>query len=225
MVSFHKALPESSPSELKLSSNNNKRKWEQPLLTTEDFFKDLSKSSKTEANPHQKINKSIFDIEFHLQTPLPSAKLQHHHLTIQAGHINMSNTKMMNMKKLDSKITPETGIDLELNLTCESLRRKEDTKKSSPAILADVFNNKDTSSSSSSQSQSPSPSSSSPPLLPSWLLVEGEDQKEMVATVCMRCHMLVMLCKSSPSCPNCKFMHPPDQNPSFLKRSRCSLLC
>ncbi|KAK4276812.1 hypothetical protein QN277_014918 [Acacia crassicarpa] len=53
---------------------------------------------------------------------------------------------------------------------------------------------------------------------------EGE-HREMVATVCMRCHMLVMLRKSSPACPNCKFMHPPDQNtPTFLKR-KCSLLC
>jgi len=55
---------------------------------------------------------------------------------------------------------------------------------------------------------------------PSWLASEG-DHKEMIATVCMRCHMLVMLCKSSPTCPNCKFMHPPDQNPSkFLKRKK-----
>jgi len=55
---------------------------------------------------------------------------------------------------------------------------------------------------------------------PSWLSSEG-DQKEMIATVCMRCHMLIMLCKSSPTCPNCKFMHPPDQNPSkFLKRKK-----
>ncbi|XP_054799690.1 uncharacterized protein LOC129304078 [Prosopis cineraria] len=51
------------------------------------------------------------------------------------------------------------------------------------------------------------------------------DHREMVATVCMRCHMLVMLRKSSPACPNCKFMHPPDQNPpKFLKR-KCGLLC
>ncbi|MED6225159.1 hypothetical protein PIB30_091018 [Stylosanthes scabra] len=226
MVSFHKVLAETPPpSELKLSSNNNKRKWEQqhPLLTTEDFFfKDLSKSSSKiiESNPHQKISKSIFDIEFHLQTPLPSPrpKLQNHNIQ-SAGHINMSNTKMMNMKNLDSKITPETGIDLELNLTCESLRGKEDKNETK----------KDTWSSSSSKSQSPSPSPSSysrslqsPP--PSWLLAEGEEQKEMIATVCMRCHMLVMLCKSSPSCPNCKFMHPPDQNPSFLKRRRCKIL-
>ncbi|CAN6335852.1 unnamed protein product [Urochloa humidicola] len=30
----------------------------------------------------------------------------------------------------------------------------------------------------------------------------------MVAVPCANCHLLVMLCKSSPSCPNCKFVHP-----------------
>ncbi|CAH2070640.1 unnamed protein product [Thlaspi arvense] len=33
----------------------------------------------------------------------------------------------------------------------------------------------------------------------------GED--EMVAKVCMKCHMLVVLSKASPACPNCMFMH------------------
>ncbi|KAF8658213.1 hypothetical protein HU200_059434 [Digitaria exilis] len=30
----------------------------------------------------------------------------------------------------------------------------------------------------------------------------------MVAVPCANCHLLVMLCKSSPSCPNCKFVQP-----------------
>ncbi|KAK1294866.1 hypothetical protein QJS10_CPA16g00161 [Acorus calamus] len=29
----------------------------------------------------------------------------------------------------------------------------------------------------------------------------------MVAIACLKCHLLVMLCKSSPSCPNCKHVH------------------
>ncbi|KAJ3671476.1 hypothetical protein LUZ60_007555 [Juncus effusus] len=29
----------------------------------------------------------------------------------------------------------------------------------------------------------------------------------MIAVACVNCHLLVMLCKSSPSCPNCKFVH------------------
>lgn len=47
----------------------------------------------------------------------------------------------------------------------------------------------------------------------SWVCLAKDEQREMLATVCMRCHMLVMLCKSSPCCPNCKFMHPPAPNP------------
>ncbi|KAL5991047.1 hypothetical protein ACLOJK_011953 [Asimina triloba] len=41
----------------------------------------------------------------------------------------------------------------------------------------------------------------------------GDPQKgynansNMVAVACLKCHLLVMLCKSSPSCPNCKYLH------------------
>ncbi|XP_047307131.1 uncharacterized protein LOC124910521 [Impatiens glandulifera] len=57
--------------------------------------------------------------------------------------------------------------------------------------------------------------------------VEG-DQKEMVAAACRRCHMLVMMCKASPACPNCKFIHPPEltQPGLFIKPRRSNwLLC
>ena len=30
----------------------------------------------------------------------------------------------------------------------------------------------------------------------------------MVAVPCANCHLLVMLCKASPACPNCKFVQP-----------------
>jgi len=119
------------------------------------------------------------------------------------------------------------SLDLELNLTCESLRKREDSyymnekqSSGSPGGLSerdqDLFNE---------PSKCKKDSEGINIRSPSWLSSTEDDSNEMVATVCMRCHMLVMLCKSSPSCPNCKFMHPPDQNPSkFLKR-RCSLLC
>ncbi|KAL0909660.1 hypothetical protein M5K25_020547 [Dendrobium thyrsiflorum] len=35
------------------------------------------------------------------------------------------------------------------------------------------------------------------------------DEREMMAIVCARCHMLVMMCKETPLCPNCKFAPPP----------------
>ncbi|CAN8246833.1 unnamed protein product [Cochlearia groenlandica] len=50
-------------------------------------------------------------------------------------------------------------------------------------------------------------------------------QDEMVARVCMKCHMLVMLCKASPACPNCKFMHShEDTSTSLLFTPKSTLL-
>lgn len=156
---------------------------------------------------------------------------------MQSGQIHFCNTRM-DMKTPDSqsqcgpqfKTLPEyeeaslgqMSLDLELNLTCESVKkiRKEDSydmsekKKNSGSLLIESSKNKK--------------DSCVLTQTPSWLSSEGDDHNEMIAAVCMRCHLLVMLCKSSPSCPNCKFMHPPDQSPSqFLKR-KCrasSLFC
>ncbi|KAH0996218.1 hypothetical protein GBA52_020082 [Prunus armeniaca] len=34
-----------------------------------------------------------------------------------------------------------------------------------------------------------------------------EQQSNMVALACFNCHLLVILSKSSPACPNCKYVH------------------
>ncbi|XP_061338522.1 uncharacterized protein LOC133285321 [Gastrolobium bilobum] len=221
MVSFHKALPESPKTEApaEFDASSKKRKWEEAI--TEEFFKDQTNAEK---------RKSIFDIDLHLETPLSSHKWQQY-LNIQSGQTHLSNTRM-NRKTPDSKKNPEPdqpqsfgqmSLDLELNLTCESLKKKEDSYD---------INEKINSGSSGSLgerdlligSKKYKKDSCVLTRSPSWLSSEAE-HKEMIARVCMRCHMLVMLCKSSPSCPNCKFMHPPDQNPfKFFKKRRCSLL-
>ncbi|WVZ21686.1 hypothetical protein V8G54_009008 [Vigna mungo] len=222
MVSFHKALAESPRPEIhaEFEASSKKRKWEEPFA--EDFFKDQTTIEK---------KKSIFDIEIHPETPFSSDKWRQY-LTIQSGQIQLCNTRTTSE---DHKRSPEPppshhmSLDLELNLTCESLRKKEDSNynvnekqsSGSPGGLSerdhqDLFNE---------PSKCKKDSEGISIRSPSWLSSTEDDYNEMVATVCMRCHMLVMLCKSSPSCPNCKFMHPPDQNPSkFLKR-RCSLFC
>ncbi|KAJ1411357.1 hypothetical protein SESBI_21214 [Sesbania bispinosa] len=217
MVSLHKALTESPKKEVpaEFEASTKKRKWEHSL--NEEFFKDQTDTEK---------RKSIFDIELHLETPLPSHKW-HQYLSIQSGQIHFCNTRMNN-KTQDSKKDPELeqpslgqiSLDLELNLTCESLKKKEDscniTEKRNSVSSPRSLGERDLLIESSKHKKDSCALTSSP----SWLSSEG-DQKEMIATVCMRCHMLVMLCKSSPTCPNCKFMHPPDQNPSkFLKRRR-----
>lgn len=47
----------------------------------------------------------------------------------------------------------------------------------------------------------------------------------MVAVACLKCHLLVMLSRSSPSCPNCKFLHslPTQQTPPAKVTSAKSL--
>ncbi|XP_010421805.1 PREDICTED: uncharacterized protein LOC104707203 [Camelina sativa] len=55
--------------------------------------------------------------------------------------------------------------------------------------------------------------------------VSGGSEEEMVARVCIKCHILVMLCKASPACPNCKFMHSPeDTSLSLLFTPKPTLL-
>ncbi|RDX91051.1 hypothetical protein CR513_27022 [Mucuna pruriens] len=208
MVSFHKALAESPRPEIhaEFEAPSKKRKWEEPFA--EDFFKDQTS-----------IRKSDFDIDLHPETPFSSDKWRQY-LTIQSGQIQLCNPRTTTE---DPKRSPDhMSLDLELNLTCESLRKKEESyydmnEKQSSGSPGGLSEREDLFIESSKKCKKDSPS---------WLLSSSEDDyKEMVATVCMRCHMLVMLCKSSPSCPNCKFMHPPDQNPSkFLKR-RCTLFC
>lgn len=205
MVSFHKALAESPRPEIhaEFEASSKKRKWKEPFA--EDFFKD-----------HIEKRKSVFDLGLHPETPFSSDKW-HQYLTIQSGQIQLCNTRTTT-----EEAPPSMSLDLELNLTCDqSLRKKEE-------IFNYGVNEKQSSGLSEREDlfiESNKCKKDSSSVSPSWLSSSEDDYKEMVATVCMRCHMLVMLCKSSPSCPNCKFMHPPDQSPSkFLKR-RCSLFC
>ncbi|KAF4394866.1 hypothetical protein CsatB_008361 [Cannabis sativa] len=116
------------------------------------------------------------------------------------------------------------SLDLELNLTTTSesspiITKKDDQyftniNSSSNTTTTDlVYNNNNDLSNSAMEYYSSdrkikktTRNTSSSGSWPSWLAFETAAD-EMVATVCMRCHMLVMLCRSSPSCPNCKFMH------------------
>ncbi|XP_019418419.1 PREDICTED: uncharacterized protein LOC109329203 [Lupinus angustifolius] len=219
MISLHKALRENPnvevPSELEPSPK--KGKWEEPF--TEELFKDQSNTEKI---------KSIFGIELHLETPLPSHNWQQY-LSIQSGHIHLCDTTTIISNTPNSRRSPEPeppshgqmSLDLELNLTYKSLVKKEDSydtreKKNFGSIEESSEAERDLLIASSKYKKDS----------PSLLSISEGDNTEMVASVCMRCHMLVLLCKLSPSCPNCKFMHPPDHNPSkFLKRKRCRLLC
>ncbi|KAA8538078.1 hypothetical protein F0562_027686 [Nyssa sinensis] len=204
MVSFHTPL------------SSKKRKMEE-LEVVEVFHKPVK----------DKSLKSILNTELHLEPPLPLEWQQC--LDIKSGQIHYYNTRTHNRTSKDPRSSPEPpnspgqmSLDLELNLPCGSVMK---THVGNTSI-------KHNSGSSSNNSGDEFLNSSKNDRMklgglrraPSWLAFEG-DQKEMVTAVCKRCHMLVMMCKSSPACPNCKFMHSPDQSPPNLFNQRLSLLC
>ncbi|KAL9144069.1 hypothetical protein ABFS82_14G273400 [Erythranthe guttata] len=124
-------------------------------------------------------------------------------LDIKSGQIYFYNTRT-NIKRAtlegynsnsnsNNNTAAPLSLELELNLRpCnESVGKKNDS----------IYNSKD----------GFKKSSTGPTGRPSWLAFEGneeEEEEEMVTAVCRKCYMLVMMCKSTPSCPNCKFMHP-----------------
>ncbi|KAJ9166595.1 hypothetical protein P3X46_021321 [Hevea brasiliensis] len=200
-----------------LDISSKKRKWDdEPAQITEGIFEKRSKPPE--------ITKSFFEIELQLETPLPLEWQRC--LDIQSGQIHFYNTRTQKRTTRDPRRSPEPpspchmSLDLELNLQpCESQRKNNENNQhnfaSSIQGLGDLF----------MDSSKDNKNSEGLKRSPSWLAFEGDDEEEMVATVCTRCHMLVMLCKSSPACPNCKFMHPPEQNPPNLFKQRLSLLC
>ncbi|XVF64774.1 hypothetical protein PTKIN_Ptkin09bG0193700 [Pterospermum kingtungense] len=213
MVSIEASFPpDMRKTTPELDNLSKKRKVEDNEETSE-------KRSKAEST------KSVFDMELHLETPLPLEWQRC--LDIQSGQIHFYNTRTHTRTCEDPRRSPEPSsprhmsLDLELNLPCDSVRK---TNATDHQLI-----NKHNSVSPRKEFSVDKKISESGGLTQnlSWLAVEMEDEKqqEMVATVCMRCHMLVMLCKSSPACPNCKFMHPPDQAPPKLFKPRLSLLC
>lgn len=173
-------------------------------------------------------------------------------LMMQSGKLYFYNTRTQKRASSDSRSSPEPppsssaapahmSLDLELNLPCGSSMAKNYhvtenfTKLLNSSTTATVaedhhhhqFTNsgalKNTTTNNNNNNNTGIGSALS--RSPSWLTFEGE-QEEMVTAVCKKCHMLVMMCKSSPACPNCKFMHSPDQStPTLFKSRSLSLLC
>ncbi|XP_068638234.1 protein CURLY FLAG LEAF 1-like [Aristolochia californica] len=202
MVSFQITPPTEQRSitdYLDENSSSKKRKWGCMEDETTRDQSEASKFSKTEsAQP-------LLNIGIRLETPLPSEWQQC--LDLQSGQVHFYNTRTHKRTNRDPRESPEPftsslpmSLDLELNLPCEATWTEPETPSQ---------NSNDSSSSKDSGSLHGAPKS-----LP-WVSLE-EGQEEMMAAVCMRCHMLVMLCKSSPTCPNCKFLHPPHKN-SFIQ--------
>jgi hypothetical protein len=132
---------------------------------------------------------------------------------MQSGQIHYYNTRTQKRTWKDPRGEPEyraaaeeeeeedsanycapPGLDLELNLTFEPRRAvAHERKRPNPPAA-----NKATHDRRRQPAEEAEDSSSG-------------SSREMVAGVCMRCHMLVMMCRASPACPNCKFLHAPSR--------------
>ncbi|CAL9773322.1 unnamed protein product [Musa acuminata subsp. burmannicoides] len=126
------------------------------------------------------------DTELCVGTPLPLEWQQC--LDIRSGEMYFYNTKTRKRTFRDPRLIPTPPrpcLSLDLKLKIDPAVTDDDEFRCNPR------------SSRGSASRS----------LP-WISLDA-DRREMVATVCMRCHMLVMMCKAALSCPNCKFVHPP----------------
>ncbi|KAI3442794.1 WW domain-containing protein, partial [Psidium guajava] len=194
----------------------------------EPFWKRPSPLSET-----REATRTVLDIELHLETPLPWEWQRY--LDIQSGQIHFYNTRTHKKTLKDPRETLDAdrptspchhvSLDLELNLPYGH-DQQDDHEDLFSRTTRDPGN------------LSEKESGRQVKEVRSWLgletrnetkggeeeQAEKEEEDPMVATVCARCHMLVMLCKSSPTCPNCKFLHPPDQSRRTLFKGRCSLL-
>ncbi|OEL33022.1 hypothetical protein BAE44_0005964 [Dichanthelium oligosanthes] len=151
-------------------------------------------------------------------------------LDIQSGQIHYYNTRTQKRTLKDPRGEPDyhavpaaddeeeesancapPGLDLELNLTFEPRPVLAHQEKKKPRTAAPPAPAAD-------RRRQPA---------------EAEDSREMVTAVCVRCHMLVMMCRANPACPNCKFLHtpsraappPPEPEPAPLKLGLQLLCC
>ncbi|KAH7850081.1 hypothetical protein Vadar_027643 [Vaccinium darrowii] len=235
MVSFDTPLQKIR----ELENSTKKRKWEEEAVGGELLEKPLLLIDNNYNRPKAKSPKSMLDMELlPLETPLPLEWQRC--LDIKSGQIHYYNVRTQTRTSKDPRTTtsdpdppapPPTpplpthmSLDLELNLPCGSTTTTTTTKTLYPyAGTGDPFavTSKD-----KDNDYSGGGGGIRIRQCPSWLAFEG-DEREMITAACKKCHMLVMMCKSSPACPNCKFLHPPDQSyPNDLfNKSGLSLLC
>ncbi|XP_073288029.1 uncharacterized protein [Primulina huaijiensis] len=149
------------------------------------------------------------DLESH-STPLPLEWQRC--LDVKSGQVYFLNTRTKLRALTDPRLSAEPSpnptpmsLDLELNPPSQHLRknhfennsdkhdigRTESSHSNDPVMISSTRNY---------------PNNRRLNHSPSWLSFEVDDQ-EMVTAVCSKCYILVMMCKSSPSCPNCKYMH------------------
>ncbi|KAI3880884.1 hypothetical protein MKX03_032709 [Papaver bracteatum] len=213
MVSFQEQLKFEIISQKKRRWEDNNNIQEVGGGAEKDFFKKLSKVDHSNQNPS---TKSLFFDEyinfFRLENPSDDRKnqsenMQHHNNKNNLEKIITNTTTACNKdpikKRSSSSDRLELSLDLELNLLpYESLKTTATDHNCSEKKNESKDANNDAVKVKKRR--------------PSWMSFNTDQDGEMVAAACMRCHMLVMLSKSSPCCPNCKFIHPPDHQSPMI---------
>ncbi|CAI9116313.1 OLC1v1017425C1 [Oldenlandia corymbosa var. corymbosa] len=235
MVSFHTPLSPKRKIAPRLENLLKKRK-----LGDHDDHGDNTNQAAAAADDDQSVmmmKSSKADTELHLEPRIPQEWQRC--LDIKSGQIYFYNTrtKQRMLDNPESQPQPPTpprqnhmSLDLELNLPCGSSSTSSSAKNQANNPSTDNHHHHQHQQQPILMGSAAVANNNSTPgkrltRAPSWLTFE-EGEEEMVAAACRKCHMLVMMCKSSPSCPNCKFLHPPElsNSPTLLKR-RLSLLC
>ncbi|CAH9113389.1 unnamed protein product [Cuscuta epithymum] len=224
MVSFHSSL---SPHQLLGRRSKN--------LQNPDFF-DMSLPKKRKRlveevseRSQTRIINSLLGIELPLLAPLPLEWQRC--LDIKSGQVYFYNTRTKEKTTTDPRISspPEelpapASLDLELNLLCGGGSSEEqhhvgdnfteiNVTLKNPSCNNKIINDPITTSGEGAGGKKRSGGFLSLSRSPSWLTFDDGDQEEMVTAVCDKCHMLVMVCKATPTCPNCKFVnHPASSN-------------
>nr|XP_009787218.1 PREDICTED: uncharacterized protein LOC104235204 [Nicotiana sylvestris] len=137
---------------------------------------------------------------------------------MQCRDIYFYNTRTQKRTSRDPRLNPEPqspdhmNLDLQLNLPCGSSENNQvvDNFTKRNAVSDSSYSGRDTKIKRNGITRSLS-----------WLTFDG-DQQEMFTAVCKKCHMLVMMCRSSSSCPNCKFINPAPHlsTPIFLVQQK-----
>nr|GMD94045.1 WW domain-containing protein [Ipomoea batatas] len=188
-----------------------------PQWQKHEFSEGLSNKRKRGDEGAKDIN-SLLGNELPLMAPLPLEWQRC--LDIKSGQVYFFNTRTQEKTSRDPRLSPEPvpkSLDLELNLLCGSSEKHNN--------VGDNFTKSDVSNDLGDGGKKKRGGFLSLARSPSWLTFDGDQQAEMVTAVCKKCHMLVMVCKSSPTCPNCKFVNLPDQKSPTLSNQRPSLYC
>ncbi|XP_074590750.1 uncharacterized protein LOC141846610 [Curcuma longa] len=205
MVSLQAALPleeKNRPCPKVENFLSKKRKKKNEGEEEEEWLAKEMKSAKKE------------EIELNLDAPLPMDWQQC--LDIKSGRIHFYNTKTHRRTLtdprlgLDPPLRSPLSLDLELNLA---------SREPPPIRVSALLQEKPETD--HARSKSPHDGEGVPL---SWISPVS-DAEEMVAAVCARCHMLVMMSKAALSCPNCKFVNRPERVFSTEIKSTMKFLC